>query len=115
MKAPKTTELECEKCGGVCCKYHLNTFKRNNFIAQEYYKQRAEKIIKFDDKHDTAIMYQPCPLFNEKTGLCKDYKNRNSTCKDFPPQYVPAWAPLCELMRNNFSKKRTGKYRVLKI
>lgn len=115
MSSLKIAEPECEGCGGICCKYHLITFHKDNFVAIEYHKQRAEKIIKFNDKFDIAVMYQPCPLFDEKAGLCTDYKNRNSTCKDWPVAYKPEWAKLCALMRRKLGKKRIGKYQVLKI
>lgn len=115
MSELKTTELECEKCGGVCCKYYLSSFPRDNFVAEEHYKQRAERIIKFNDKINIAILYQPCPLFSKETGLCTNYENRNSTCRDYPVEYIPEWASICALMRKKFTKERTGKFQVLKI
>ena len=115
MNSLKLTHSECEGCGGVCCQYRLRRFQIINFIAAEYYKQRAEKIIKLDNEFNIAMLYQPCPLFNKKTGTCSDYKNRNSTCKDWPVSYSEEWAQICALTRSRLEKKRTGKYQVLKI
>lgn len=87
----------CAKCGDCCEFIGLGVtldeveadpnFPDRDFVLEhwtptEVPKDKPNPLM--SDKCFDGYVWYKCDLFNEKTRLCKDYKNRPEMCKNYP-------------------------------
>jgi Fe-S-cluster containining protein len=78
---------ECKKCG-KCCNYmySMDTYTEKEFkIMQMIYPKYKRFYIKGKDEFGNLIF--ACKLVTPE-GLCSDYKNRLSMCKNYPAKRI---------------------------